>query len=86
MFGALATYLGRLIGARRELASAEAATRRGSEASVRRMADRLYHQALAEGGWATEVGAVGPDAFRDEAAWLLREVALGNAQAGPPTP
>jgi hypothetical protein len=52
------------------------------EALVRGLADRLYRQALAGGGWAADIGALGPRAFERDARWMVAEVALGD----PPAP
>ncbi len=59
---------------------------RQEAALVRRLSEVLYREELKQGGWAAEIGSLGPGAYRGEASWILREVALGNAQSGPPTP
>jgi hypothetical protein len=61
-------------------------TRREEQALLDRLCETLYREEVKQGGWVAEVGSVGPQVYRHEAAWILREVALGNAQQGPPTP
>jgi hypothetical protein len=61
-------------------------TRREEQALLDQLCETLYREDLKQGGWGAEVGSVGPEVYRREAAWILREVALGNAQQGPPTP
>jgi hypothetical protein len=85
MFGALTRSSIRAI-ERRSSARSVAEEGRESEALVRGLADRLYRQALAGGGWAADIGALGPRVFERDARGLVAEVALGCAQGGPPSP
>jgi hypothetical protein len=59
---------------------------RAYEALIDRLAGELYRRALAEGGWATEIGGLGPSLFRREATTLADAIALGDAGGGPPPP
>jgi hypothetical protein len=56
------------------------------DALVQRLSEALYHQALAEGGWAVDAGLLGPEAFVADATAIIEAIAVGNAQDGPPTP
>ncbi|MFN8525487.1 MAG: hypothetical protein U0821_20500 [Chloroflexota bacterium] len=58
----------------------------GHAQAVQRLADQFYRRSVARGGWAAEIGGVGPRAFEAEARLIIAQIALGNAQAGPPTP
>jgi hypothetical protein len=71
---------------RKDAATSAPEERRESEALVRGLADRLYHQALSGGGWAADIGVLSPRAFERDARWVVAEVALGCAQSGPPSP
>jgi hypothetical protein len=53
---------------------------------VRRVAEILYVQAVAGGGWAVDAGSLSPAVFRAEAAAIVDALALGTAQDGAPTP
>ena len=53
---------------------------------VDRVAEALFRRACGEGGWALDVGGLGPRAFSAEAAEALNAIALGAADQGPPTP
>jgi hypothetical protein len=53
---------------------------------VLQMAERLRQRDLAEGGWAAEAGALSADAYLAEARRLVRGIALGDIQGGPPAP
>lgn len=53
---------------------------------VRQMAEKLRQRALAGGGWAAEAGGVSLEAYLPEARRLVRGIALGDVQGGPPTP
>lgn len=86
VFAALARRSAWPIRRRRDAVPPAAEERRDSEALVRGLADRLYRQALAGGGWAADIGALGPKAFECDARWLVEEVALGGAQGDPPAP
>jgi hypothetical protein len=56
------------------------------DALVERLAEALYHQALARGGWAVEAGLLTPEWFVADANAIVDAIAVGNAQEGTPTP
>ena len=60
----------------------------GSEngALTKAVAEGLYRQDLLSGGWAAEIGSLGPKWYVGEAARVLDGIALGTAQGDPPTP
>jgi len=53
---------------------------------VRQVAERLRQRDLAAGGWAAEAGALPLDAYLPEAQRLVRGIALGGVEGGPPAP
>jgi len=44
----------------------------------------LFHDTLAHGGWAGELGVLRPAEFRSEATTLPNAIGLGYGQSGPP--
>jgi hypothetical protein len=56
------------------------------DALVRHLAEALYHQALARGGWAVDAGLLTPEWFVADATAIVEDIAVGNAQDGTPTP
>jgi adenylylsulfate kinase len=53
---------------------------------VERVAEVLYRRTVRNGGWALEIGGLGPGAFADEATEILDAIALGRADQNPPIP
>ena len=53
---------------------------------VERVAEALFRRSFGEGGWALDVGGLGPRAFAPEAVEALNAIALGRAEPGPPLP
>jgi hypothetical protein len=53
---------------------------------VRQVAERLRQRDLAAGGWAAEAGALPLESYLPEAHRLVRGIALGDIEAGPPAP
>jgi hypothetical protein len=53
---------------------------------VREMAERLRQRELAAGGWAAEAGGLPLESYLSEARRLVRQIALGGGQGGPPAP
>ncbi len=53
---------------------------------LERLAEELYRLSLLRGGWATDVGMLGPEAFLQEASYTIASIALGNGEEGPPLP
>jgi hypothetical protein len=53
---------------------------------VREMAERLRQRELAAGGWAAEAGGIPLESYLPEARRLVRNIALGGGQGGPPAP
>jgi hypothetical protein len=55
-------------------------------ALVQQVAERLRQRDLAAGGWAAEAGALPLESYLPEAHRLVRGIALGDIEAGPPAP
>lgn len=53
---------------------------------VLQMAERLRQHDLAAGGWAAEAGSLPAEAYLAEARRLVRGIALGDLEGGPPAP
>jgi hypothetical protein len=53
---------------------------------IRQTAERLRQREQAAGGWAAESGGLPVEAYLPEARRLVRRVALGESEAGPPAP
>ena len=53
---------------------------------VERVAEALFRRSFGDGGWAIDVGGLGPRAFAPEAVEALNSIALGRAEPGPPLP
>ncbi len=53
---------------------------------VQQVAERLRQRDLAAGGWAAEAGALPLESYLPEAHRLVRGIALGDIEAGPPAP
>jgi hypothetical protein len=86
MAGLLARYAARLgRGRRRETADEDAVGPTTSNALTRAVAEGLYHESLRAGGWAAEIGFLGPESYLDEARWVLNGIALGAAASPIPT-
>jgi hypothetical protein len=60
----------------------------GSESSalMKAVAEGLYRKDVRAGGWAADLGSLGPKSYLGEAARVLDGIALGTVQDGPPTP
>lgn len=56
------------------------------DALVQRVAERLRQRDQAAGGWAAEAGALPLESYLPEARRLVRGIALGDVEAGPPAP
>ena len=57
-----------------------------SDELVDRVAEALFRRSFGDGGWALDVGGLGPRAFTPEAVEALNAIALGRAEPGPPVP
>ena len=55
-------------------------------ALVHHVAERLRQGDLAAGGWSAEAGALPLESYVPEAQRLVRTIALGGIDGGPPTP
>ena len=53
---------------------------------VQQVAERLRQRDLAAGGWAAEAGALPLESYLPEAHRLVRGIALGDIETGPPAP
>ena len=58
----------------------------GDSPLVHRVAERLRQRDLADGGWAAEAGALPTESYLPEARRLVRGIALGDLEGGPPAP
>lgn len=86
MFRALTRLLAWPIGRGREPSQDSAGDAGDGHALVQHLAHELYRLTLSRGGWATDMGILGAEAFEDEAARTLSAIALGRAEKGPPMP
>ena len=55
-------------------------------ALLQRVAERLRQRDLAAGGWAAEAGHLPLETYLPEAQRLVRGIALGGGEGGPPAP
>lgn len=60
--------------------------RQEGAALQRRVAEALFRRGVVTGGGVADIGLLGPPAYLDHADEVLKAVALGNAQPGPPAP
>ena len=66
--------------------SASAPRERSHEAFVDELSQKLYRGTLKDGGWAADVGVLGPAYFRADAQRMVHEILLGGAQGDLPSP